>query len=282
MPLLGTTGDVISAIVGWVYFFAWSISFYPQIYTNWKRKSVVGLSFDYVTYNIIGFVCYSIFNASFYWIPSIQEDYKKQHDGKENLVAGNDVAFGIHAVFATIIIIVQIFLYEKGPQKVSKICIGLSTSGCISIALVLILTLTKVTNWLFFLYYLSMVKLAITFIKYCPQVYLNFKRKSTVGWNIWNVLLDFTGGLLSAGQLVFDAWRKDSWSGVIGDPVKFGLGFLSMAFDIIFMIQHYVLYKNSAPPEYQRVEEEHEIATSSRLSGNFVTGPSPKVVNTVL
>lgn len=30
--------DIVSAILGWGYFFAWSISFYPQVYTNWKRK----------------------------------------------------------------------------------------------------------------------------------------------------------------------------------------------------------------------------------------------------
>ncbi len=40
-------------------------------------------------------------------------------------------------------------------------------------------------------------KAAITFVKYCPQVYLNYKRKSTVGWSLANVMLDFTGGSLS-------------------------------------------------------------------------------------
>ena len=40
-------------------------------------------------------------------------------------------------------------------------------------------------------------KALITFVKYCPQVYLNFKRKSTVGWNIYNILLDLTGGTFS-------------------------------------------------------------------------------------
>lgn len=28
-----------------------------------------------------------------------------------------------------------------------------------------------------------------------------------------------------------------------GDPVKFGLGFISMVFDIVFMTQHYFLFK---------------------------------------
>ncbi len=46
----------VSAIVGWLYFFAWSISFYPQIYLNYVRRSVVGLSLDYVSLNIIGVV----------------------------------------------------------------------------------------------------------------------------------------------------------------------------------------------------------------------------------
>lgn len=32
-------------------------------------------------------------------------------------------------------------------------------------------------------------------------MYLNFRRKSTVGWSIGNVLLDFTGGSLSILQM---------------------------------------------------------------------------------
>jgi cystinosin len=40
-------------------------------------------------------------------------------------------------------------------------------------------------------------KAVITFFKYMPQVYLNFKRKSTVGWSLENVMLDFFGGFFS-------------------------------------------------------------------------------------
>ena len=36
--------------------------------------------------------------------------------------------------------------------------------------------------------------------KYIPQIYLNYTRKTTAGWNIYNVLLDFTGGFLSFVQ----------------------------------------------------------------------------------
>ncbi|VDO48005.1 unnamed protein product [Onchocerca flexuosa] len=37
----------------------------------------------------------------------------------------------------------------------------------------------------------------------------------------------------------------DDWSIFIGNPVKVGLGMVSMVFDVIFMVQHYCLYRNA-------------------------------------
>ena len=94
-------------------------------------------------------------------------------------------------------------------------------------------------------------KAAITFVKYLPQVYLNWKRKSTVGWSLENVLLDFTGGTFSFIQIFLDAIAQGK--PVFGDPndpgagfniVKFFLSVMSIVFDLIFMFQHYVLYRD--------------------------------------
>jgi hypothetical protein len=30
--------SVINQVIGWIYFVAWSISFYPQVIKNWRRK----------------------------------------------------------------------------------------------------------------------------------------------------------------------------------------------------------------------------------------------------
>ena len=40
---------------------------------------MVGLNFDFVALNIVGFVLYSLFNVALYWIPGIQDDYFELH-----------------------------------------------------------------------------------------------------------------------------------------------------------------------------------------------------------
>lgn len=93
--------NIIIAIVGWLYFAAWSVSFYPQvrslisllppspsplpdiiiislslslpqIFLNFYRRSVIGLNFDFLALNLTGFLAYSAFNIGLYWAPEIQ------------------------------------------------------------------------------------------------------------------------------------------------------------------------------------------------------------------
>lgn len=237
----------IITISGWLYFFTWSLSFYPQFLLNWKTKSVVGLSFDYVSLNLMGFIGYSIFNVAFYFDSGVQQQYRLKHHGHGNAVHLNDVFFAVHAALLAGLTLIQCFIYEKGNQRVSKLCasaIGFTvTASCVSFLLVLFDN--RKYPFLTFLYWLSWVKMGVTFFKYMPQVWLNHKRQSTLGWNINQVLLDFSGGFFSVFQLCMEAFVKQDVSAVTGDPVKFGLGLVSIVFDIMFMIQHYSLYKEN-------------------------------------
>jgi len=36
--------EIISIVIGWIYFLAWSVSFYPQIVENIRRKRYISLS----------------------------------------------------------------------------------------------------------------------------------------------------------------------------------------------------------------------------------------------
>ena len=111
--------------------------------------------------------------------------------------------------------------------------------------------------------------------EYSFHVYYNNRRKSTSGWSIGNILLDFTGGFLSILQMFLISYNNgncllylpirqmhctaflilfgkhvihvliisDDWGSIFGDPTKFGLGAFSICFDILFMLQHFVFYR---------------------------------------
>lgn len=238
--------NVLSAVFGWLYFIAWSISFYPQIYLNWKRRSVVGLSFDFIGLNLTGFLAYSFFNLGVYCSPVVQSEYYSRHPAGVLPVEVNDIVFGLHASLATFITVLQCFFYESKDQRMSlaaRILLGIVWAGAVLYGVITLAAGRHWSSpWLFYLYYFSYCKLVITLVKYIPQAILNFRRKSTIGWSIGNILLDFTGGTLSMLQMFIIAYNYDDWSSLFGNFTKFGLGLISIMFDVLFMLQHYVFY----------------------------------------
>lgn len=126
-----------------------------------------------------------------------------------------------------------------------------------------IVVVAQIAEFIDTLYYVSFVKIFLSIVKYCPQVVMNCQRQSTAGWSIGNILLDFTGGSFSVLQLLVDGASTHNWAGVIGNPVKFGLGFFSMGFDIIFMVQHYFLFPSA----------KHTVTSDDELEGeNLMLG----------
>ncbi|EKF39160.1 cystinosin, putative [Trypanosoma cruzi marinkellei] len=242
--------DHISALIGWIYFLAWGVSFLPQLYFNMRRWSVVGQSFEFVYLNIVGFVCYSVYTLCFYANDKVNDMYKDRHNGSSNNVALNDVVFAVYALVCCLVNGLQIIFFDRGDQKMSIIATGLI--GLIFFVIVLWTCLIAggvhrdvFFNYLDLLYGLSLIKLGVSTVKYVPQVYLNYKRKCTIGWNIWNILLDFTGGILSILQEVIDSWVTDDWDGMTGNPVKFALGSVSILYDLVFFVQHFLLYNKN-------------------------------------
>lgn len=248
--------NIVIIVVGWIYFVAWSVSFYPQIIENFRRRSVVGLNFDFLALNITGFLAYGIFNVGLYWISSIEATYFQRHPGGVNPVQLNDVIFTLHAIWATAFTIFQCFIFERGGQRVSYSALVLLTLMWLTIFISLFVAVGGKLDWLDFLYVFSYIKLAVTLVKYVPQAWMNCRRRSTEGWSIGNVLLDFTGGVFSLLQMFLISYNYDDWKSIFGDPTKFGLGVFSIFFDLVFMLQHYVLFrKPRATGGYQQIEE---------------------------
>nr|XP_022916241.1 cystinosin homolog [Onthophagus taurus] len=241
----------LSEVIGWMYFFAWSMSFYPQVWTNYHRKSVVGLNFDFVSLNFVGFLCYSIFNVGLYAIPVIREQYSARYPTSVITILIQDIVFALHGLLLTIVYCVQCMIYERRSQRISIIGKGFHSIFATIFIVALILANFNYMSWLDFMYACSYIKLSITITKYFPQVYMNYKRKSTVGWNIYNILWDLGGGILSILQMGLNAYNYDEWEGLIENPTKFWLGVLTIVFDVVFILQHYGFYRHreDANPE---------------------------------
>ena len=250
----------VSAAIGYTYFMCWSVSFYPQAISNYRRKTTVGLSPDFCGLNVLGFACYATYNCAMFWSSTIEREYHQRYGEKAQIsVQSNDVAFAVHAFCLASLTLGQIGYYNRfrGTQRPSKMNLLIMIAiGALAILFPILVLTVESIQWLDYLYLLSYVKVFISVIKYVPQVILNYQRQSTVGWSIWNIILDFSGGMLSDLQLILDCTALGDFSGITGNLAKFGLGSVSIVFDVIFMLQHYVLYSNhraTAGSPHQRI-----------------------------
>ena len=64
--------------------------------------------------------------------------------------------------------------------------------------------------------------------------------------------MDIMGGTASLLQMVFIAANTNDWKTFLGNPAKCGIGIASILFDIVFIVQHYVLYRNNKH-EYRQI-----------------------------
>jgi cystinosin len=259
----------VSACLGYTYFLCWSVSFYPQIMTNYRRKSTAGLSPDFCVLNVLGFLCYGTYCTAMFGSAHMQALYRERHGADAEItVQSNDVAFSLHAVLLASVTLFQIGYYggfrSQQPSKlIMSVIVGILVVALTGLVLVLMGGSSALPHsmgfsfdWLDYLYLLSYVKIFITFIKYVPQVVLNHQRRSTTGFSVWQILLDFTGGALSDMQLIGDCMELNDWSGLTGNLAKFFLGFVSIVFDTIILLQHYVLYPDGATASNDSDEEE--------------------------
>ncbi|KAK4875902.1 hypothetical protein RN001_012324 [Aquatica leii] len=235
--------SVFSQVVGWIYIIFWGTAYYPQIYLNFKRKSVVGLNFDFVALNIIGYIFYGMFILGVYFAPAIQDEYFSRNPRGLIPVKINDVVYNIHGIFAISVTILQCIVYEKGNQTVSIFARLIIAFICLFFIIVMALAGFGVIHWLDSLYFCSYVKVLNTALKYLPQAYMNYKRKSTQGWSIGLVLLQLCGGVCSLWQMVLDSYNYDDWVSIFGNPTKFLVGLLNIVLPSFFIVQHYCLYR---------------------------------------
>ncbi|XP_071910032.1 cystinosin homolog isoform X2 [Coffea arabica] len=257
--------QVLHDVLGWIAFASWSISFYPQVILNFRRKSVVGLNFDFVVLNLTKHSSYLIYNASVFFSSAVQRQYHQKFGFDQMIpVAANDVAFSIHAVLLTAITLFQIAIYERGHQKISRTATAIVIVAWLAAAVCVFVAVPH-HKWLWLVSCFNTVQVVMTVIKYIPQAVMNFKRKSTIGWSIGNILLDLLGGVTNYAQMAVQSIDQKSWVNFYGNIGKTLLSLVSIFFDILFILQHYVLYpskEKALPPKLDAVSKERILKSS--------------------
>ncbi|KAL7100554.1 hypothetical protein ACP275_08G004700 [Erythranthe tilingii] len=210
---------VIYNVLGWIAFVCWSISFHPQVVLNFKRKS-----------------------------PTVQNQYHNKYDSNQMLpVAPNDLAFSIHAVLLSGFTLFQIGIYDRGSQKFLKTSICLVSIAMLAAAICVLIAIPK-HSWFWLVSCFNTIQVIMTVTMYFPQALLNFKRKTTSGFSVGNILLDFLGGITNAIQMVMQSIDQNSLENLFGNIGKTLLALVTIFFDIVLLIQHYLLYPSKKIP----------------------------------
>ena len=223
--------NATSDVIGWLYFLAWSGSFYPQIFINYRNKNVGGFSLEFALLNPSGFFFYSVYSVA----------------GRVNSTLGTgevtnqDLVFALHAFALSSVQLAQIFIYDRGQQgniNILWIIFLIATYFAVFVDWGIEVFDKPLPNNADTFLMMGYCKAAITFVKYLPQVYLNFRRGSCEGFSFENVILDFMGGSLSFTQSALNsiALGKPFFDSGGFNLVKFILSITSMFFDIIFFI----------------------------------------------
>jgi cystinosin len=123
---------ILSRIIGWIYFLCWSISFYPQLLLNFRRKTTSGTTIDFPALNLLGFTAYFVSNTAFLYSPLIRQEYALRNHGLTPTVRVNDLAFAGHAAFLTACTLTQyLFPTIWGFEKRRKMDHGARMSSWI-------------------------------------------------------------------------------------------------------------------------------------------------------
>ena len=255
--------NVLSAILGYIYCIVWSCTSIPQFITNFRRKSVAGYSIEFLVLNMIGFVFYCVF----VWGGS----YFQRHYGLTESITIQDKFFATCGSIVTFSIGAQAFIFypktRTGEFRFINIVFGilLVAFGAYNILLgiggFLPWFSKHETPYTFsVIHYFGFGKSFCSLVKYIPQVLLNIQRQSTVGYNIFNAMLDLTGGTASLLQMFVKCFAKPhedgspDWHHLFGNAPKLFLALESVTFDLIFLFHHFVLYRKNN----LRIQKEEE------------------------
>jgi cystinosin len=138
-------------LCGWLYFTAWSLSFYPQPWLNYQRRSTKGFLPDFPLLNVFGFTCYTVSTGIFLYSPVVRAQYAVRHPlSPEPTVRFNDFAFGVHAWIFCVVVYSQFWprlwgwKEDRGVKRhAGRITLGILCGSLLGVTATIIIVLSS-------------------------------------------------------------------------------------------------------------------------------------------
>ena len=242
---------MLEKIFGWSSVITWSCVPYPQIFTNLKNKNSDGMSVSMIFLSVLQFLCYTFLSYILFFSNNIKNKYQKIMKDDCTDIYLSDLFFGTHALLSTLILVFQYYYYDHSNNKLTII----SSINLLTLTILVLLEITLciilyyIHNNDIFLAYLilcfSISHNVFTFLKYVPQIYYTYKRKSIHDWNIANVHFDILGALFLLSEMIVTAINKNEIDSLFSNLAKFNLTIITILFDSILYIQYYYFYPHN-------------------------------------
>lgn len=256
--------QLVSTIIGYAYTFAWGLAFWPPVVTNYKLKSIQGLSIDFLYFNAIGYTFYTLYFSVLLFNPYIRQEYSDRYTlpgdtvAKLPLIRINDFIFAVHGLALNLLTLSQAYWpwnFKKNDNQLlsrfAKSAFLIIFTIILCLALFIVRTHDELSfQWLDLFTSLGLFKILMSVFKNVVQLLYNYNRKSTHGWPILMIYLDTFGGTFSLVQLALDAYMVNDISAMFKNLPKFLLSVEAVIADIIFLLQHYYWYVGNDPVEH--------------------------------
>eukprot|EP00011_Vannellida_sp_DIVA3-517-6-12_P007492 CAMPEP_0114612540 /NCGR_PEP_ID=MMETSP0168-20121206/4674_1 /TAXON_ID=95228 ORGANISM="Vannella sp., Strain DIVA3 517/6/12" /NCGR_SAMPLE_ID=MMETSP0168 /ASSEMBLY_ACC=CAM_ASM_000044 /LENGTH=431 /DNA_ID=CAMNT_0001823527 /DNA_START=109 /DNA_END=1401 /DNA_ORIENTATION=+ len=241
--------NAFAIICALVYACFFVFAAFCQIAVNWKHRLVVAMSFDWVSYNLLGYFSLLLYTSFMSFSSTTQDEFFDDHPDVDQVpVFYTDFLVACAGLFLTLVLVWQCFMYRRfsasiGEKKATRnSAVGLATVGCGWLALLVssfVAALPSVEWWRLYdgVVFAGIIFVMVTFVRYIPQASVNFRRRSTQGWS--KVLL--VSEMMGAVFLTFEVFFSTADAGTdfyFGKYAKLLVVGAIFFWSTVIMIQH--------------------------------------------
>ena len=230
-----TTLYVISQLMGYTQMIFWIIGLSSMLYEPMRVKSSSSLSKDFIFIQLIG--CTLLVFQDTWGFFSPKSSYAHE-------VHCSDILLSFICVNSATMAEVLLHTLPEDTKSINnKYTLMSIVPNSLSILLMIYMLFLKDLDSAAIM--AGSLKGFLTMVAYIPQILLIFRNKSTKGYSMIYVSMDYLGCILAIAQIIIDYYNQGSEGVGFMQQLnwgKFSLNFFGIISDSVMLYQHYFLY----------------------------------------